>query len=300
MTKAKNDKEDLKELLIEYEDSLLRIQQRAYLIEEVEKCLDNKTEGDTFSIKNTVIWQMYFDSYDMLVNDLTSFIKSLKAKNGFFNRLQHFSKFLIVPGKENIKVPKGSIRSVNHKLSREELNKIENDLNKRYINEAQAEVRHALEFLFPRIKNIIGQNIRLNPSDFNDLKKRYSFDNHPLVKYRNQTSGHRYENKHIIKSLKNGPTIEELRTIINSLEGLFNQLRMSFERSTFGYRDMSFFPTQDIAEDIANMILLGPQSMVMTEYLLHEHGQEKYYSKYLEISKLHENYWKEIKIKAPK
>ena len=302
MTKDKE--ETIKDLVQDYEGSLLRIQQRLYLIEAVEKAWSNKLEGETFTVKHPHMWQMYLDTYDMLVNDLTSFIKAIHQKGGFFGMLQHHTKDLRIPSKRKISPPKGTLRSVGNKISKEDRKRILRDIDNQYIAEEIDAIKRCLGSLFPRLNNI--QDIRskeykVKNEDIKALKSRYLFNNHPLIHYRNSTSGHRYENIHIRKRFIGGPSIEELREVVNSLEMLFNNIRMSFERSSFGYTDLSIWNVETIADDMTDMILLGPVDMVVEESInKSSKNEDERIHRVTQYSQSRMTFWEDFKIKEPK
>ena len=71
----------IEELLKEYESKISTIKKRFYALNAIVDETKRVTGGKNFRIRNDIIWDMVFDSFQMLIIDLASFCKGMCEGN---------------------------------------------------------------------------------------------------------------------------------------------------------------------------------------------------------------------------
>lgn len=250
--------ESFKNILKRYESTLLRIEKRLYVVEAIEESYKHKLDGNTFEIKNDIIYQMYQDTYDMLINDLSSFIKALFNEGGFFNQLNNCLSKFRVPGKTKITPPNAIYSFLNFTPTEEEIKEMKKQDSLNFKKKYQEEVQTTIINLFPRlasVKDHTSPDFKVTPDDVGELKKRFDVDD-SIFEYRNNVSAHRFEEQSQTRNIS-GPSIIKLRDLTNKLEELFNSIRLIITDTTLGYQNLNFASLETTAEDITDLILLG-------------------------------------------
>jgi hypothetical protein len=295
--------EDFEKLIQPYEHTLLTIERRLYFIEAVEEKWNEILEETTFTVKNDVFWMMYQDMYMMLVIELRSYLKALTETGGFLNQMNNFLSKLRVPGKGKITPPKGAMTFLNFQPSEDEIKEMEKQEKIRYRKEFQAGVQGTIEKLFPRLKDVkdhTSPDYKVKQEDIKDLKDRLSFDEHDIIDCRNELA-HRHDQgvKHKTNKII---SITDLRELTNTLEDLLNSFRQILDHSTYGYNDMNYAGSKQVAADFVELVTIGSINNIFGEFGIPQAigDSQKAQSTPVYFRQFRQKYWENNKIKPLK
>jgi hypothetical protein len=141
-------------MLSKVEFDLIRIKRRLAFLDAILHELHIQTKGERFTVRNEVVWQMLWDSYQMAIVDLASFIKSLLGKGGFFNKLNnHLIQFRPGIHKEMPRRPVLHVDPPKLKADRQRIERELDDYRRRRLKEAVSE---SLQRLSPEREQTTG------------------------------------------------------------------------------------------------------------------------------------------------
>lgn len=211
-----------------FEDALRTIKCRWYYLTAIHDELERVTHGKPFRVMNSIAWQMAFDSHDMMIIDLDSWVTRQGEPGGLFGLLN--SRL----GELERKFPKGRRRQMGGA-----------DLV-RYDTDAHED---AVRRLFPDSAGRIAQ-----ASDVDALRARLEAECQRLRDDRNRNRAHAYETP---KGTADRLGLAEAGELFERLENILNDLRLIADWNTTSFHDMNATSSESAALDFVDSVLIG-------------------------------------------
>lgn len=221
------------------------------------------------TIRNDVIQQLVYDTFDMLVNDLTSFCEGMTQKGGLLEKMKkathHFKPKTAEDGDKSSAVSSELPIALGQT---EEASWRANDLEQ-YLLRGH---RTVFNSLFPGAAHRPGSVV--TKKDINLLVVRFKTLYKKVKTYRDAVSAHRYE-----RGEKNveSPTLGEVRTLLDEVENLMNQIRIILLDSSLAYHCFFRWNTEGTASDLLDLAVCGSSSDVRESFGLSEDQSGKYF-----------------------
>lgn len=236
-------------LLEPKEDQLHRIKGRYFVLAAFSAELDRATRGKSFRILNEPFWVMALDSRDMLVVHLASWCKSVYTSGGFLAKVQatHPSLF------------RASRRNSAARRSKPDDQHLQTWLDNHH--------REAFERLFPD-----AHPSGASQDDVEALRDHFEKQVEHVLSDRGDNRAHPYEKK--AKGSVKMLNFDELRSAFETCEGLLNDLRLLGEHSTRGYHDLNNPPSQGVAQELVDAVLLGSAKLVPRHLTRDQHYED--------------------------
>jgi hypothetical protein len=229
-----NMKDALSLLLDEYENQLLTLARRQFLVEAFTDDLDKVTRGEEFSIRNGPLWVMLLDTRDMLVVHLASWACGVYQPGGLIDRLQ-------------------ACHAVD--LPRERPREGRDD-DPSWKDRRDREHADAIVRLFPGLADA-----HPGSTQFDQLRDTFVARLKPVVDDRSANRVHPFDRDAEVGSVKMIP-ISELRETITYAERFLNDVNMVGCHQSLGYREMNAPNAADVVPDIVDALLLGPSDQI--------------------------------------
>lgn len=245
----------LQELLSKAELELVALKYRFSMVRAVVEELHKQTKGKRFVVRNEVVWQMFWDTYQMVIIDLASLLKAFRKESGFFNQLNNHLRQLR-PGVHN-RIDRGRIKTLGA-ASEDEKRRILREHSERRRNLIRDEAAKARKRLFPSLR----PEGQVNQQHINELKERLKEEAESLVGDRNIIA-HRYEANLADKGLK--ADIRRMAAHFERVERILGDLRYVAFAGMFDFESPKVSGMDTIARDLVDQALLGSINEVVNK-----------------------------------
>ncbi len=245
--------ETAEELFASVEDDIIRIKRRLAYLMPLSAELELRAGAPQFPVRNDIVYQMFEDSYDMVVIDLASLSRGMMAAGGFFNRLNNHLRLLKRPALMDINVPAGVQGMEEH-----------------FRTSVKDSIDAAFDRLFPDV--VIRERAASRPrwwhrytkrppskvtqANTQALKNRFETIAEAVIRDRDARRAHRYERRRADKRTQM-LGLNEIAQQFEKVEKVLNDLRLVALRSSFVYEPPLFANKQKTAEHLTDLILMG-------------------------------------------
>ncbi|MCM0606580.1 MAG: hypothetical protein KA715_10860 [Xanthomonadaceae bacterium] len=247
----------IEELLKDLEYKILRIKKRYYYLDAILKQLVQVTGGKQFIIRNDFIYQMIWDSYEMLIIELASLYRGMCQPGGFFGQLKIHAAKLRTTSHKKIEVSEPNISgSRGQPLTPQDHARLKRELKVDTQKFIAKGIEESLLDLFPDLKNVSDK--RANHSHVDALKDQFWKLAEEMVHDRDARRAHKHEHKeHSHAENSKEITLKDIGTHFDRLEKIINAIRSVTTLSSFAYLDMNEASVANTAEDVVDLVMMG-------------------------------------------
>lgn len=238
-----------------FEDSLRDIKRRWYYLTATHDELHRVSKGKPFRIFNSIEWQMAFDSNDMLVTSLASWVVRQHERGGVFGLLQ------------------GHLHELERKFPKAKFKRrVPDDFLSQFDTKGHEE---AMRRLFPNASGRIAKQ-----ADVEALKAEIERDCRALIDDRNRNRAHPLDGSRESVVRLN---LTQVGALFGRIERVLNGIRLIADWTTTSYNDMNSTPVDGPAEDFVDAVLIGPSRR--RTWVMGRLGRDQYYAR---LHELHE------------
>lgn len=243
-------------LLITTWEQVLRLKKRLVFLDAFVKELHLQTRGETFIVRGDVIWQWFWDGYEMAVVQLASFAKGAYGEGaGFFGQLPNSVAF-IRPGVHKALAPTPVMHeSLSGPASPEDDARIERQIHEGAQKMLKAEVEKRLKRLFPGIAPGAPATVK----QLDALKDKFADEVKALQEERHKIA-HRFE-----RAGARAPkaSLEKLHATFKLIEQILGDIRLITFGSSFSFDAPHLSDPEHAARDLVDLMLIGDVSMLV-------------------------------------
>lgn len=271
----------MEKLIEQIEIDIVRIKKRLTYLLEIERELALLSGGRPSTLKNDIIYQMVWDSYDMVVIDLASLCRWMKGKGGFFNQLNGHLKKFKRPNVKKIKVdepyiiedPNGPAMSTKEykalaeSMQEEVRNQIAKNINAAYDRLFPPLPLQKRKFPFCFLKQIpsTSSTNQVTQEHIKALKDKFDKLTEEVIHDRDSRRAHRYEKRKADSSIKM-LSLKRINEQFKTLESIIGDIRIITIGGEFSYKSPFFASPSIVAKDIADMIFHGSIPMITNRF----------------------------------
>jgi hypothetical protein len=256
----------LEELLKDLENKILRIKKRYYYLDAILKEIVRVTDGKTFNIENDIVYQMIWDSHEMLIIDLASLYRGMCQSGGFFGKLKIHAARLKTVSHRKLEIGEPNIiESAKNPLSLQDRERVRREIKEDMQRFQAKNLEQVLVSIFPDLKS--ASTKRANHNHIDALKDNFWKKAEEMTKDRDIFRAHKYEEKEHkhgedIKQI----TLKDIKVHFDNLEEMINAIRLVSTMGTLAYSDMNWASSKNTAEDIVDLVMMGSNNRIFNEF----------------------------------